>query len=361
MQESIHVYVPATTANLGSGFDAVGLALDFHDTLSFTLGELGSDAVDVDIEGEGANTLPRDASHLVVKSFREAASDLGLPLRQLHLQARNRIPQARGMGSSAEAIVAGISAAYAFAHDGKIDRDYVFAAAAAVEGHPDNVAPAVYGGLTFSWKLDADADADADCGHKAVEVDADSESFSGKSSSNESHSGAVPSSGYHTVRYPVSTDICAYVFVPDFALSTQDARNALPSQVPYHDAVANVSRVGLLPAALCPAFYGDSQGQTAIQGSGLNRNQLLFCATQDALHQQYRSALMPESAQLLRILRSKGLAATISGAGPCVLVLHSTDIEDELRSLSSSQLESGHWRLLPLAIDLAGVQVEQSL
>lgn len=344
MQESIHVYVPATTANLGSGFDAVGLALDFHDTLSFTLGELGSDAVDVDIEGEGANTLPRDASHLVVKSFREAASDLGLPLRQLHLQARNRIPQARGMGSSAEAIVAGISAAYAFAHDGKIDRDYVFAAAAAVEGHPDNVAPAVYGGLTFSWKLDAD-----------------SESFSGESSSSESHSGAVPSSGYHTVRYPVSTDICAYVFVPDFALSTQDARNALPSQVPYHDAVANVSRVGLLPAALCPAFYGDSQGQTAIQGSGLNRNQLLFCATQDALHQQYRSALMPESAQLLRILRSKGLAATISGAGPCVLVLHSTDIEDELRSLSSSQLESGHWRLLPLAIDLAGVQVEQSL
>jgi homoserine kinase len=352
MQESIHVYVPATTANLGSGFDAVGLALDFHDTLSFTLGQLDSDAVDVEIEGEGADTLPRDASHLVVKSFRDAARDLGMPMRELHLSARNRIPQARGMGSSAEAIVAGISAAYAFTHGGMLDRDYVFAAAAKVEGHPDNVAPAVYGGLTFSWKLEE--------GAEALGSQAEHASQGSESAGNTQVTGDL-TAGYYTVRYPVSADIRAYVFVPDFALSTQDARNALPSQVPYHDAVANVSRVGLLPAALCPAFYGDSQGQTAIQGSGLNRNQLLFCATQDALHQQYRSALMPESAQLLRILRSKGLAATISGAGPCVLVLHSTDIEDELRSLSSSQLESGHWRLLPLAIDLAGVQVEQSL
>jgi homoserine kinase len=351
-QESIHIHVPATTANLGSGFDAVGLALDYHDTLSFTLGQEDSDAVQVDIEGEGADTLPRDASHLVVKSFRDAARDLGLPMRELHVLAKNRIPQARGMGSSAEAIVAGISAAYAFAHDGALDRDAVFAAAAKVEGHPDNVAPAVYGGLTFSWKLEnaleessSESRSDDPNDHPAVAVDQLRES-------------TRIASGYHTVRYPVSSDIRSYVFVPDFALSTRDARNALPTQVPYQDAIVNVSRVGLLPAALCPSFYA---GREAIQGSGLDRNQLLFCATQDALHQQYRSALMPESTSLLKTLREHGLAAAVSGAGPCVLVLHSGDITEELRSLSATQLQSGHWKLLPLAIDLAGVQVEQSL
>ncbi len=350
MPESIHVHVPATTANLGSGFDAVGLALDYHDTLSFSLGQLDSDAVDVEIEGEGADTLPRDASHLVVKSFRDAARDLGMPMRELHLSARNRIPQARGMGSSAEAIVAGISAAYAFTHGGVLDRDYVFAAAARAEGHPDNVAPAVYGGLTFSWKLEE--------GAEALGSQAEHASQGSESAGNNQVTGDF-SAGYHTVRYPVSTDIRAYVFVPDFTLSTSDARNALPKQVPYEDAIVNVSRVGLLPAALCPAFYGDGEGTSPVQGSGLGRNQLLFCATQDALHQQYRGPLMPQSAALMECLRGRGLAAAVSGAGPCVLVLHSGDVDEELQFLAGEQLESGHWKLLPLAIDLAGVQVEQ--
>lgn len=364
MQDTVEVRVPATTANLGSGFDTVGLALDFHDSLSFTLGESDDDAVSVDIEGEGAETLPRDASHLVITSFRRAAADLGLPLRKLHLSAHNRIPQARGMGSSAEAIVAGIAAAYAFANDGVIDRDDVFAAAAAIEGHPDNVAPAVYGGLTFSWKLGDEAgDGDA----RVITAQQVHRESASEPRTVPAH--ALPA-GYHTVRYPVSADIHAYVFVPDFALSTSEARNALPQQIPYQDAIYNVSRVGLLPAAMCPASFGGQAGGTGdrasasnpaagIQGSGLNGNELLFCATQDALHQGYRAPLMRQSSQLLGTLRAEGFAATISGAGPCVLVLRYGDIEQRLRALAGPQLDSGHWRLLPLAIDLAGVQVER--
>lgn len=138
----VRVKVPATSANLGSGFDTVGLALDYHDELEFTLSaDPVNTAAQVMIEGEGEDTLPRDETHLVVSTFRRACQTFGLGRVGFILQAHNNIPQARGMGSSAEAIVAGIAAAAAFAQDDDLNRDAVFELAAAIEGHPDNVAP----------------------------------------------------------------------------------------------------------------------------------------------------------------------------------------------------------------------------
>lgn len=364
----VKVRVPATSANLGSGFDSVGLALDYYDELTFTrnpaangsaqnhpmsAGGSEPDGVRVIIHGEGEDTLPRDETHLVVSMFRRACRTFGLPRFGFTLESCNRIPQARGMGSSAEAIVAGISAAAAFAGLGDdvrdvslgafgqgtssecpserssegaaVGKDPIFALAAEAEGHPDNVAPAVYGGLTVSWKQQAGE------GTGSLKI-ADAEPLQ---------------TGFHTVRYPVSPDVHASVFVPDFELSTQRARQALPARVPYASAVHNVSRVALLPAAMncTDAAHG---------------NQLLFAATQDLLHQPYRKALMPSSWELIERLRSQGFAAAVSGAGPCVLVLHYGQARSQIDAAAAGQLNSGHWRVLHLPVNVGGVSVRVS-
>ena len=318
----VHVRVPATSANLGSGFDTVGLALDYNDELEFTL---SSDplnmAAQVLIDGEGEDTLPRDESHLVVSAFRRACSRFGLSKTGFILEAHNNIPQARGMGSSAEAIVAGISAAYAFSHEGELDRDAIFALAAELEGHPDNVAPAVYGGMTVSW---TDEGALQTLEH-----------------------GVVTDAGYRTVNYIVDPTITTSVFIPDFELSTSKAREALPPLVPFKDAVFNVSRAALLIGAMNPGAL------TAVHDA----NALLMEATKDRLHQQYRGPLMQPSADLIAKLRLNGYAAMVSGAGPCVLVLHAGDAADMIDAVASAELASGHWRVLHLGVDTLGVQV----
>ena len=234
---SVHVRVPATSANLGSGFDTVGLALDYHDELTFTLNDDPNDGIaHVIIHGEGADTLPRDETHLVVSTFRRACATFGLGRLGFTLEATNNIPQARGMGSSAEAIVAGIAAAAAFAQTGDLNRPAIFDMAAQIEGHPDNVAPAVFGGLTVSW----DFETAEGVGSVAVP------------------GGEPLHGGFHAVNYPVDPSITAAVFVPDYELSTEKARQALPRELPYKDAVYNVSRVGLLPAAMNPVVLAQA-------------------------------------------------------------------------------------------------------
>lgn len=290
---SVSVCVPATSANLGSGFDVAGIALDYADSLVFTLYDSQDDSQDVRviIHGEGEDSLPKDETHLVVRAFRKACEAFGLPRLRFTLEAHNRIPQARGMGSSASAIVSGVAAAWAFAHNGNLNKQAIFELAAAIEGHPDNVAPAVFGGLTTSWKNGDE---------------------------------------FHTVRYGVSKQIRATIFVPNFTLSTQMARQALPEKVPYADAVFNVSRACLLPIAFgdfgdfsafadsCDsADSGDSCAKTT-----LSRNDLLFTATQDAIHQPYRASLMQPTWDLVKALRDKGFAAAISGAGSCAAVFY---------------------------------------
>ncbi len=363
---TVRVRVPATSANLGSGFDTVGLALDYHDELTFTLnddnnnrgsGSSGCDrAVQVVIDGEGADTLPRDETHLVVSTFRRACRTFGLDRLNFTLEAHNHIPQARGMGSSAEAIVAGIAAAAAFAQDGSLNRQAIFDLAATIEGHPDNVAPAVFGGLTVSWDFSTAE------GVGSVPIPG----------------GEPLTGGFHTVNYPVDSAITAAVFVPDYELSTEKARQALPAQVSYRDAIYNVSRVSLLPAAMAPAsvtavtavngstsaFNGTSEGSAdstlnSVELSATS-NTLLYAATQDRLHQPYRAALMEPSWTLIKKLRALGYAAAVSGAGPCVLVLHHGDAREQINAVASEELSSGHWKVLHLPVDTAGVTVERS-
>ncbi len=488
----VHVRVPATSANLGSGFDTVGLALDYHDELTFTLSDdpadtdahvniegegaqtlprdethlvvstfrraldyhdeltftLSDDPADTDahvnIEGEGAQTLPRDETHLVVSTFRRACRTFGLGRLGFTLEAHNRIPQARGMGSSAEAIVAGIAAAAAFAQEGELNRSAIFDLAATIEGHPDNVAPAVFGGLTVSWDfstaegvgsvpipggeplhgfdlaatIEGHPDNVAPAVFGGLTVSWDFSTAEGV--------GSVPipggeplHGGFHTVNYPVDPAITAAVFVPDYELSTEKARQALPATLPYRDAVYNVSRVGLLPAAMNPgalastttssdgsatekarqalpatlpyrdAVYNvsrvgllpaamnpgalastttssdgsDADGGIAASAASpalaATANTLLYTATQDKLHQPYRAALMEPSWNLIERFRSHGYAAAVSGAGPCVLVLHYGDARGAIDAIAAEDLASGHWRVLHLPIDTTGVTVER--
>ncbi len=334
---SVSVCVPATSANLGSGFDVAGIALDYADSLVFTLDDTLDDSQDVRviIHGEGEDTLPKDETHLVVRAFRKACEAFGLPHLRFTLEAHNRIPQARGMGSSASAIVSGVAAAWAFAHNGNLNKQAIFELAAAIEGHPDNVAPAVFGGLTTSWKNGDE---------------------------------------FHTVRYGVSKQIRATIFVPNFTLSTQMARQALPETVPYVDAVFNVSRACLLPIAF-GAFgdFGDSRDSAnscdSCAKTTLSRNDLLFTATQDAIHQPYRASLMQPTWDLVKALRDKGFAAAISGAGSCAAVFYeekspatvdennATNISEKIEKIAEALLSGCDWKVLHVHVDSIGVAI----
>lgn len=334
---SVSVCVPATSANLGSGFDVAGIALDYADSLVFTLDDSLDDSQDVRviIHGEGEDTLSKDETHLVVRAFRKACEVFGLPHLRFTLEAHNRIPQARGMGSSASAIVSGVAAAWAFAHNGNLNKQAIFELASSIEGHPDNVAPAVFGGLTTSWKNGDE---------------------------------------FHTVRYGVSKQIRATIFVPNFTLSTQMARQALPEKVPYVDAVFNVSRACLLPIAFGDfGDFGDSRDSAnscdSCVKSTLSRNDLLFTATQDAIHQPYRASLMQPTWDLVKALRDKGFAAAISGAGSCAAVFYeekspatvdennATNISEKIEKIAEPLLSGCDWKVLHVHVDSIGVAI----
>ena len=334
---SVSVCVPATSANLGSGFDVAGIALDYADSLVFTLDDSLDDSQDVRviIHGEGEDTLPKDETHLVVRAFRKACEEFGLPHLRFTLEARNRIPQARGMGSSASAIVAGVTAAWAFAHNEDLNKQAIFELAAAIEGHPDNVAPAVFGGLTTSWKNGEE---------------------------------------FHTVRYNVSKKIRATIFVPNFTLSTQMARQALPEKVPYADAVFNVSRACLLPIAFgdfgdFSAFADSCDSAHSCAKTTLSRNDLLFTATQDSIHQPYRASLMQPTWDLVKTLRDAGFAAAISGAGSCAAVFYeeksqatveannATNISEKIEKIAKPLLDGFDWKILHVHVDSIGVAI----
>ena len=349
---SVSVCVPATSANLGSGFDVEGIALDYADSLVFTLDDSLDDSQDVRviIHGEGEDSLPKDETHLVVRAFRKACEAFGLPRLRFTLEAHNRIPQARGMGSSASAIVSGVAAAWAFAHNEDLNKQAIFELAAAIEGHPDNVAPAVFGGLTTSWKNGEE---------------------------------------FHTVRYNVSKKIRATIFVPNFTLSTQMARQALPEKVPYADAVFNVSRACLLPIAFSDfgdfsAFADSCDSADSCVKTTLSRNDLLFTATQDAIHQPYRASLMQPTWDLVKALRDKGFAAAISGAGSCAAVFYeekspatvdennATNISEKTKSAETESAETVagkiekiaepllngcDWKVLHVHVDSIGVAI----
>jgi homoserine kinase len=291
----VRVRAPATSANLGPGFDAFGLALGWYDDVVARVADTG---LSVDVAGEGADDVRRDARNLVVRAMYAAFDRLGGRPRGLELVCANRIPHGRGLGSSAAAIVAGLMAARGLIAGGAehLDDAGLLALATEIEGHPDNVAACLHGGFTVAW------------------------------------TGAA---GPEVVRLDPLAGVVPVAFVPQTTASTAKVRRMLPEAVPHADAAANAGRAGLLVAAL-----------TA-------RPDILHAATEDRLHQSYRAPAMPRTAKLVESLRDAGVAAVVSGAGPTVLAL----LADASAARGVAELAGKGWTAYTLSIDRSGAQV----
>jgi len=295
---TVRVRVPASSANLGPGFDAFGLALAVYDEIVVT-------AVDgpthVDVEGIGAGEVAQDESNLVVRAAARAFEAAGVLMPGLRIRARNVIPHGGGLGSSAAAIVSGLVAAKGLLEpEVVLTSGQLLAIATEMEGHPDNVASALLGGLTIAWTVDGAPRAKQLIVHRGV--------------------------------YPL-------VCVPDFSVSTEHARSLQPDSVPYEDAVFNLSRSALLVAAL------------------VQSPELLFEATEDRLHQDYRAEAMPQTHELVQRLRAAGHAAVVSGAGPSILVLASDPAERAAAAALVAGARGSRWESLLLAVDVRGATV----
>lgn len=296
---SVTVKVPATTANLGPGFDTLGLALALYDELTVTVRE--QPGATVQVSGVGAGEVPTDESNLVVRAIAHAFAAYDQPMPGLDLVARNVIPHGRGLGSSGAAIVSGIMAARGLL-DGIVDIDALglLALATEMEGHPDNVAPCLFGGLTIAW---------------------------------------VTEEGPQFKKLIVHRGVSPLVLVPQATMSTALARSLQPESVPHADAIFNVSRSTLLIAAL------------------IQSPELLLAATEDRLHQNYRAEAMPDTSRLIGLLREQGFPAVVSGAGPSILVLCS-DPAQRLAAVELVESESATpWKSLVLAVDFKGATV----
>lgn len=298
----VQVSVPATAANLGPGFDALGLALDLRDRYVAQI--IDEEVFDIDVTGEGADDVKRDGKNLVIKAMMRGFEFMGGKPRGIALRALNQIPHGRGLGSSAAAIVGGLNLARGLVLSGNtlMSDDDVIALATDLEGHPDNVAAAALGGATIAWMED----------RKGVATGC-------------------------AIRYAVDQNIRALLFIPQTQLATGKARRMLPEVIPHKDAAINAGRSALLVHALSSA------------------PELLFTATQDLIHQDYRREAMPRSIDLVHKLRGAGVAAMISGAGPTVLVLHSAtsaEREDIIRTAGE------HFTPLDLEVSTLGAVLE---
>ena len=287
------VETPATSANLGPGFDCLGLALELSDTL---VGEVVPAGLEVSVSGEGAADVPLDDSHLVVRAMRAAFHAMRVRPSGLRLRCTNRIPHGRGMGSSSAAIVGGIVLARALVEGGDrlLDDATALLVANELEGHPDNVAPALLGGFVISGQADGEVWAQ---------------------------------------QSPVDPSISAVVFVPAESVRTEVARGLLPATVPHAEAAANSGRTALLVVALA------------------SRPEQLLRATEDFLHQEHREPAMPDSIALVRRLRGQGIPAVVSGAGPSVLAFVTDD------GASVVGLAPDGWRTLSQAVGGRGAAV----
>lgn len=321
----VTVRVPATSANLGPGFDTLGLALALYDEVEVCLVDPGgprSRSVGIEVTGEGAGELDDGEGHLIVKTMRLTFDRMGLPQpRGIRLRCLNRIPHARGLGSSSAAICAGILAARALAGapypavDGpdlaggqagpgrpaarpEFTDDDVFALATEIEGHPDNVAPCLAGGLTIAWTDQSNAP--------------------------------------HMVKLIPHADIRPVAIIPRHRLSTEVARGLLPKDVPHSDASANAGRAALLVAALTER----------------PERELLLAATEDRLHQNYRAPAMPQSADLVQRLRGLGVPTVVSGAGPTILAFSTVDTQDLIAPEVGTD-----WHIQPLDVETRGACV----
>lgn len=293
------VRVPATSANLGPGFDTLGIALAYYDELEVTAAKAGT--LKIEVHGEGEGEVPLDESHLVVRAIHETFRRAGQKPPGLILKANNKIPHGRGMGSSGAAVVSGIMAAKGLLTGiADVSDKTMLDIATEFENHPDNVAPALFGGMSIAWEDEA---------------------------------------GPRTKKLSVHRGVSPLVLVSATKMSTALARSLQPESVPHEDAVFNVSRSALLVAAM------------------VQSPELLFSATEDKLHQSYRATAMPETDSLIRTLRASGHAAVVSGAGPSVLVLAS-DPAQRLRAKELAEKTHPQWLPLLLAVDNKGATME---
>jgi homoserine kinase len=292
----VRVRVPATSANLGPGYDCLGISLDIEDHLEAEITPAG---LEINVSGEGADGVSRDESHLVLRAMRKAFEELGAQPPGIKLNCHNQIPHGRGMGSSSAAIVGGLLLGRALVVDGErhLDQQRLLELATQMEGHPDNVAPAILGGFVVS-------------GQSADTVWAT------------------------TAQLSASLD--AVVFIPSEEASTHSTRALLPETVDHADAAANTSRAALLVVAL--------GGQP----------QHLMQATEDFLHQNYRASAMPDSLALVNSLREQGFAAVISGAGPTVLCFNESG-DDGAAAIAA--MAPAEWRVVRVALGGSGGRV----
>lgn len=290
----VTVRVPATTANIGPGFDTFGCAFQLYNTFTFQERPAG-------LRFEGVEEIFCNEGNLAVVGYRAVMNALGLPMPGLEVSIDTQIPICRGLGSSSSLIAAGAAAANAL-HGNTLSRLDLLGICTELEGHPDNLAPALLGGLVASY---------------------------------------VEQRRPVAVRYALHPDLCFTALVPDFELSTHLARSVLPKEIPFADAVFNVSRAAVLLKAL---ENGDRD--------------LISTALVDRLHQPYRSKLIRGYDQLRKLALDNGaLAFCISGAGPTLLCLsHRPDLHQVLQPLLTGL--DDHWRAIPLPVDPNGVDVK---
>ncbi|MEO9328166.1 homoserine kinase [Gordonia aurantiaca] len=298
---SARVRVPASSANLGPGFDCLGIALGIYDEVIVETVDAG---VELDVEGEGAADVPRDESHLVVRALERGLAHVGVSAPGLKLRCVNAIPHSRGLGSSAAAAVSGLAAASglitAAGFGDGLSEDELVQLSSEFEGHPDNAAASVLGSAVVTWTESADG-----------------------------------VNSYHAHRLTVHPDVCATVFVPDTESSTSFTRGLLPDSVPREDAIFNLSRAALAVVAL----------------TSDPRN--LMAASADRLHQPYRASAMAPTAVLVAELRARGHAATVSGAGPTVLVLGTAPVPSEVRMLAQRHGFTTHSVAIAGGVDIS--------
>ncbi|MGI6227265.1 MAG: homoserine kinase [Peptococcales bacterium] len=294
--------IPATSANLGPGFDCIGMALNLYNYLEFEVVDQ-ENYLSIDIDGEGKGSLAKDKSNLVYQAFSKVFTKNGLPIPGIKFKLTNNIPLARGLGSSSAAIIGGLMAANYFLSE-KLSTKELLDLALEFEGHPDNIAPALLGGIVLCT------------------VNSEKTIF------------------YHKMSPPDA--LYCTILIPQYELSTKRAREVLPEQVPLKDAIFNVGKMGLF-----------------INAINTGNLELLQNAMEDKLHQPYRSKLIPGLSDLLaQANNSNVLGIAISGAGPSIIIFHKKEDADEVILLQQQLAKNGtNSKLINLKPVIEGAQV----